>query len=209
MLDPMMTPDSAPQADLPMLHDSGPVRRGFQRPFGISALVATLLILAGCSTGSPTPSISAGGTGGRAMVEFVAPEKFTDLQLGGQSPEASRPIVMARLQSVIEREATRRLPAGSTLEVRITDVDQAGWIPPGNLFGYRVITDSRPARIELEYRRLAVGDTNTVASPLSSSGSVTLTSAGWFHTGSQTSADPLAIEEDLLREWVRRIASRK
>jgi hypothetical protein len=103
----------------------------------------------------------------------------------------------------------RRLPAGETLEVRITDFDQAGWIPPGNLYGYRVITDSRPARIELEFRRLAIGDTNNAASPWGSRESVTLTSAGWFHTGSQASADPLAIEDDLLRQWVRTIASRK
>jgi hypothetical protein len=206
MLNPAMTFDSDPQADLLTLHHSGLIPRGARSPLTMAVLIAVGLALVGCTTASPTSSTAAGGT---ATVKFVAPEKFTDLQLGGQSPEASRPIVLARFQSVIEQEAARRLPAGSTLEVRIIDVDQAGWIPPGNLYGYRVITDSRPARIELEYRRLAIGETNVVASPSSSRESVTLTSAGWFHTGSQTSADPLAVEDDLLRQWVRTIASHK
>lgn len=137
--------------------------------------------------------------------EFVHPEKFMDLQLGGQTPEASRPQVLSRFQRLLEREAAGRIPAGSTLEVRFTEVDQAGWIPPFNLHEVRVITDSRPARLELEYRILPAATTD--GGNDSAFQKITLSSAGSYRTAVHASSDPLSIELQLLRDWVRRLGA--
>lgn len=170
--------------------------------------LAGILCASGCALGPSSPdSAGSKNTGGTASVTFVTPERFVDLHLAGQSDESSRSAVLARFQSVIEQEAKRRLPAEITLEVRITDVDLAGWIPPGSLHEFRVISDSRPARIELQYLLTKSASPSAPSSEpdRTQATSVVLTSAGWIHTAAQASSDPLAIEVDLLLEWVRKV----
>jgi hypothetical protein len=86
MLNPEMRFDSDRQADLPTLHNAVLSRWGGWGPLVNLVFLIVGLALVGCSTSLPTPSTASGGSGGKATVEFVAPEKFTDLQLGGQSP---------------------------------------------------------------------------------------------------------------------------
>ncbi len=197
----------------PAIADSQGLDRWSQRPqVALVALVAGALVLSGCASTSPASNPSSSSSAGvttsgaaRVKAEFVHPEKFMDLQLGGQTPEASRPQVLSRFQRLLQREAVGRIPAGSVLEVRFTEVDQAGWIPPFNLHEVRVITEIRPARLELEYRTIPAAKSGEVNDPPFRK--VVLSSAGEYRTAVHSSSDPLAIELQLLRDWVRRLGT--
>ncbi len=112
-------------------------------------LLTAALLLAGCASGSSGGSATGGGT---AVVEFVNPENYTDLQLANQTPQQSRDILLPDLEKYIHRQAARYLPEGDTLTLRILDIDQAGQIRYGQGGQARVGSRNSTARISFEYK---------------------------------------------------------
>lgn len=92
------------------------------------------------------------------------------------------------------------------LEVRFTEVDPAGQIPPLSLGQVQFISESPPARLELEYRLNLPSGAGTSATT-DSFQKVILTSAGLYSSAVRASSDPLEIELQLLRNWVKTVRS--
>ncbi|HAB16712.1 MAG TPA: DUF3016 domain-containing protein [Verrucomicrobiota bacterium] len=103
----------------------------------------TLLTAVGCATGPK---------GGQAVVTFGDPAKFSDLQLPGLSREQTAPKVLPDLQASIQNSAKNSIPLGYTVNIDVTEIDQAGFIPnPGGAFPIRTISDNTPAVIAFTY----------------------------------------------------------
>lgn len=112
-------------------------------PRAFLAVVVAAALAAGCAT-SPK--------GGRAVVTYGDPAQYSDLQIAGQSRQQSAPKILADLRSSIEASARRSIPAGYTVNVDVTEVDQAGFISnPGGAFPIRTISDNTPAVIGFNY----------------------------------------------------------
>lgn len=80
------------------------------------------------------------------------PERFTDVELADKSRAASRAEVLPRFERELRATAARELPAGIRLELRITDLDQAGWMrPTRDGRRVRVVRDGQPARVAFDY----------------------------------------------------------
>ena len=86
---------------------------------------------------------------GTAAVQFVNPDTYTDI-----GPRRDADVVQQQLRQILETLATKRLPAGQTLRLAITDVDLAGEIPPAMRLLHDVrVMGNRPdwPRISLRY----------------------------------------------------------
>jgi hypothetical protein len=89
--------------------------------------------------------------GGTATVEFVQPEKYSDIELRGSPPEKTREQVLPDLERYVKKQAALHIPAGQKLDLRITDINDAGWILPIRPPPRRIVRDVQPARIDFEY----------------------------------------------------------
>jgi hypothetical protein len=134
---------------------------------------------------------------GAAQVEFVAPEKFTDI--GPKHPPSASRDVLARLRDHLVRQASRRLPDGQTLHVWITDVDLAGEFEPTQPYynEVRIVKDQYPPRIELRFR-LAGADGSMMKE-----GTRTLRDAAFLLHGSLDRQDALRYEKSMIDRWLQ------
>lgn len=133
-------------------------------------------------------------------VDFVEPERYTDLSLSGSSTERIQMHVLEELKGYLQDLAARSLPPSHTLHVTVYDLDMAGeyepWRVP-NLTNTRFIRDVYRPRIDLRYvwrdehgrvlaeRREQVSDLNY------------LMLADPYYTYN----DPLRYEKAMLRRW--------
>jgi len=147
-------------------------------------------LLAGCST--------PGKGGGQAEVTFINPERFTDVQLSDSTAVESRAELLPEIESFIEDQATRQLRAGRRLEVRILDIDMAGTMSLTRGRMMRVVGDTFPARIELDYTLSDAGGA------VVKSGRETLQG---YAGDNRQSTGRLELEKDLLRSWMRRLSA--
>ncbi|MEO7600187.1 MAG: DUF3016 domain-containing protein [Opitutus sp.] len=93
--------------------------------------------------------------GGTAQVNFQSPENFTDMGSTYMTERGADPGYISELQKYIEERAQSRLPAGSSLDLTITDVDMAGRFEPEqgpNFTDVRFVREIYPPRIQLTYR---------------------------------------------------------
>lgn len=63
--------------------------------------------------------------GGAVNVEFVHPEKYTDIALRDIPPERAREQLLPDLRRYLEKQAKLYVPADEVLDLRITDIDEA------------------------------------------------------------------------------------
>ena len=160
--------------------------------------LAAALALPAVRAQAPAPGPQ-GASRGTIAVTFENPEKFTDLKMDRMPRERERQSLLAELRETLEREAPRRLPAGTRLEVTITDVDMAGEFEPQhgvNLANVRIVRDMYPARINLSFR-LSDASGKTLKE-----GTRKLVSS--FTTAEPMRTDHLKREKDLLEEWLSR-----
>jgi hypothetical protein len=130
-----------------------------------------------------------------ATVEFVKPESFTDAgrhYAGGELDDNLR-----RLAKHITAEAAKRLPAGQSLDVWVTDVDLAGYYDPRQGFAreVRVVKDIYPPRIKLRFR-LSRADGSVVAE-----GERNLTDRNFLTHAQRYPLDGLGYEKTMLDRW--------
>ncbi len=135
-------------------------------------------------------------TAGAARVAFVAPQTYTDGNLGW-SPVDQR-LTLEGLARILERLAATRLPAGDTLEVSVLDLDLAGTINPlasrtGTL---RVMREDTWPSIRLAYTLRRNGR-------VLARGEETIRSLNYLMDPVASRAvDPLRFEKALLTRWL-------
>ncbi len=89
--------------------------------------------------------------GTRVSVEFVQPERFSDVQESGYTSGSSRDRLLSDLRDWLVREAPRYLPDGAWLTLRVTDVDDAGRIRIIRGREIRVVSEMFPARVDFTW----------------------------------------------------------
>lgn len=145
--------------------------------------------LAGCSTTSNK-------TGGTATVEFVQPEKYTDIQLRNMSAESTSAQLLPDLERYIQKQAKLYLPEGEQLRLKITDIDDAGWIRPLGANPRRVVRSSQPARVDFEYEFV------DKAGKVLDSGRETLSDLAWDRLDRSFDNESLPLVKRMLRDWI-------
>jgi len=134
-------------------------------------------------------------------VIFVQPEKFTDCKDEYMDTGRGRESILAEFRRTIQGTASRYLPAGDRLEIRITDIDLAGDFEPWRNIGnedIRYLREIFPPRVALEFRLKGPGGQVIRA------GNRRLQSPGFMMSGGFPSSDPLRYEKEMLRDWIVR-----
>lgn len=134
---------------------------------------------------------------GPVKVTFQEPERFIDVGYTESDPPRVRAGILEELRRHVVRDAAERIPAGTRLEVTITELDMAGAYRqgPGGGGQMRVIHDNTPPRIDLAFV-LRGADGATLAE-----GKRQLRNAQ-FMFGSPPSSAPLRHERELLDDWL-------
>jgi hypothetical protein len=89
--------------------------------------------------------------GGTATVEFVQPDKFSDIELRGSPPEKTREVLLPDLEHYVQKQAKLYISEGQKLDLRISDIDDAGWIRPIGPTPRRIVRNVQPARVDFDY----------------------------------------------------------
>ena len=149
------------------------------------------VLLAAVLAGLPAAASAA-----TARIEFEKPESFTDA--GSPRHDAGRAGTLDKLRDHFTREIARRLPAGETLTLWITDVDLAGDFEPTQPYynEVRIVKDRYPPRIELRFR-LARADGTTLKE-----GTRTLRDTAFLLHGSIDRQDALRYEKAMIDRWL-------
>jgi len=137
----------------------------------------------------------------RVQVEFVNPEKFTDLKADASGSKKGRDSYLEQLRDHLARQAGGQLPQGQRLRISITDIDMAGDFEPWqgqSLTHVRMVKDQYPPRIDLSFKI-----TNEKGKILRE-GARELKNLSFMRDVSISRQDPLRHEKKLLDEWLRR-----
>ncbi len=86
-------------------------------------------------------------------VVFGNAAKFTDFRIESMPMEKNISILKDDLQRQLTRSMQRYLPEGNTMQIKITDVDMAGQVVPGQQFR-RVLQQLDKAQLSFSYRWL-------------------------------------------------------
>jgi hypothetical protein len=164
-------------------------------PFSTHVLAATILL---GSLPAHVPNSAAADATARVAVDFVDPEKFTDMRYS--QAERYSPAILLQLQRFIVETGADSLPEPLRLEIRITDIDLAGDF---ELFRgpvrdqVRAIKSIYPPRIALEFRAV------DAAGQAVAEGKRDLTDINYQMRVVYPPDDYLRYEKDLLRDWLR------
>jgi DUF3016 family protein len=162
-----------------------------------TALVSTLLAawtVPASGQGEAPPSIPP------VRVEYVHPEKFTDVGDSYSSNDKIRASYLEELGKHLVQRAARLLSAGQNLIVSITEVDMAGSFEPWRrrLGDVRIVRDVYPPRIDLHFR-LTGADGSVVKE-----GERKLRDLAFLMTTVLYRDDPLRYEKALIDDWLER-----
>ena len=113
---------------------------------------AAVSLLVGLLLSGPAAAQTTAGPAGRVHVSDVAPEGFTDVEDEFGSAPTLR-VRLAEMTHILERLGQARLRPGEILDLKVLDIDRAGFDRPGfgGTNGVRVVTDATPPRIGLAY----------------------------------------------------------
>lgn len=132
------------------------------------------------------------------IVEFIQPEKFTDISSSQYGPPNSS--YLDQLSKHIAKQALSYLAAGQSLTISILDIDMAGAFEPWNTPGQdiRMIKHIYPPRIALRYQlRDAEGK-------VLKDGEAHLSNPTYLMNLSPNSMDSVRHEKALMDDWLRR-----
>jgi hypothetical protein len=137
----------------------------------------------------------------RTEVNFLEPERFTDVRERNYDSESDRDRILGELKTHLQKQAQAYVPEGGKLSVKITDVDLAGEFEPWRgpaAQDVRIVKDIYAPRINLSYR---LTDAN---GEVIKQGERVLTNMSFLLTASPTSvSDPLRHEKALIDDWLR------
>lgn len=161
---------------------------------------ALLLALLGGGTTSAVVQADPSAPASRVRVEYLQPEKFSDVGEGRYGSDRQRTAYLEMLRKHIQQRAGRLLPAGQSLVVPITDVDMAGSFEPWRRhYDVRIVRDIYPPRIDLQFQ-LVDGNGNVLEAGERKLRNVAFP-AGAILYGS---SDVLRYEKALLDDWLER-----
>jgi Protein of unknown function (DUF3016) len=145
----------------------------------------------------------AGNKPASITVNFIAPDKYTDVSLSGADTERMRQAVYDGLRDYLDKLAKTELPPGDQLTVDVIDIDMAGnfepWRTP-NLNRTRFIRDVYRPKFVLKYRWLDKGGT------VKAEREETVSDLNYLQrleTRQFQDNDPLKYEKTLLGRWFR------
>jgi hypothetical protein len=137
----------------------------------------------------------------RIQVEFVNPEKFTDLKADASGGKKGRDSYLDQLKDYLVRQAGGQLPQGQRLSISITNIDMAGDFEPWrgqSLTHVRMVKDLYPPRIDLSFK------ITDAKGKVLREGSRELKNLSFMRDASINRQDPLRHEKKLLDDWLRR-----
>lgn len=130
------------------------------------------------------------------VVEYVSPEKFTDVSSTDHGPPNQN--YLEQLRRHVMKKAAVYLALGEQLSIKIKDIDMAGefepWNTPGN--DIRMIRHIYPPRVELHYQ-LKDAEGNVLKE-----GQVRLTEPNYQMRSVHNSQDTMRYEKALLDDWL-------
>lgn len=131
-------------------------------------------------------------------VNWLEPEKFTDLHPSGESRKTFRKRVLRNLEAYFA-ELAEDLPPQQRLAITVTDIDLAGQVWP--TFGagndVRIINRTFIPRIEFNYTLTSSGETLHSADVKLKEISFMMRSVG------VRTSDPLRYEKSMLKRWFK------
>jgi hypothetical protein len=136
----------------------------------------------------------------RITVTFVQPERFTDVKDSVLGSERGAADLLGDLDRYLRAAGERYVPAGVTLEIRVTNVDLAGELEPwrGPQFDrVRIMRDIYPPRIDLEFRLI------DASGAVAKEGRRALRDPLYLTRAALGDSDRLRYDKQLLGEWLR------
>lgn len=137
---------------------------------------------------------------GIVKIEWQSPEKYRDVQAANENRMKYRQRVFDDLTKSLDKDASRLLKKGETLELVVTDLDLAGDVLPtfgASVSDMRVVKDIYPPRITFSYRVLDGEQVIMV-------GSEKLRDVGFMDRSNVNSHDSLRFEKEMLKDWLRK-----
>ena len=162
-------------------------------------LSACLLALGGCASTPATRADPASlrlDDAGPVAVSWSDPAGYREISC--RTSEFGRDEWVRQLAVYTRKEAERRLPPGTRLEVHFNDIDRAGECQPGRMGNeYRVVRDAYPPWISLNYQLVMANGTTSEAKD------VRLTDLGYLsRSPGRASNEPLEYEKQLIEDWL-------
>ena len=138
---------------------------------------------------------------GTITVDYVQPEKFTDVKERQFKTSPDKNAHLKNLKSWLEKEGAKHLADGQTLRLKILDIDLAGDFEPWNgpeFQDVRVLKDIYPPRIKLQFT-LQDRDGKALGE-----GERELRNLAYLMESSFASRNALEHDERLLKDWLRK-----
>ena len=163
----------------------------------LQTVAAALAVAGALASGA---AVASDAPAARFAVEFVAPEKFTDVQASARPSSTEAAEILADLAQFVREAGARHVPEGRSLSIRVTDIDLAGEFEPwrGPQFQHtRFMREGYPSRIALEFRL------KDAEGRLLSEGARTLRDPIYLTRSIRVANDRLRYEKSLLEDWLR------
>ncbi len=136
----------------------------------------------------------------RVEVAFDHPEKFKDVRESSMQSDKDRDHLLGQIQSYVEEQAQRLVAPDQKLTITFTEIDMAGDFEPWRgpqWSDIRVVKDIYPPRIDLSYKL------TDASGAVLREGTAQLRDLMFTSRMTMDRNDPLRIEKDLLRDWLR------
>lgn len=161
----------------------------------LATTLAGILLLAACATPPAIPENP------DIRVEYINPEKFTDVGDSAVPSDASRTGHLEQFRKHLVQRAASRLGTGQKLTVSITNIDMAGNFEPWRirLGDTRIIRDVYPPRIDLRFTLTAADGTIIREGERQLRDLTFLMTTPHYYRD-----DPLRYEKALLDDWLER-----
>lgn len=137
---------------------------------------------------------------GPVKVEYVEPEKFTDVRERWSKTNPVKNSHLLSWKSYVEKQAAKALKNGQSLNIQFIDIDLAGDIEPStrsNMMDVRVIKDLYPPRLKFTYQ-LKDSQGNTIKT-----GEENIRDIGFLMGSQINTTDTLRHEKKLFERWLK------
>lgn len=170
------------------------------RTSALTTTLAGMMLLTACAA-PPAATDASAATHKNIRIEYIHPEKFTDVGDRDFPRDSLRTEYLGQLRKHLVQGAARLLPAEQQLIVSITDIDMAGNFEPWRirLYDTRIIRDVYPPRIDLRFALTAADGT-----PLKEGERQLRNPAFLMAIPPYFRDDPLRYEKALLDDWLER-----
>ncbi len=135
-------------------------------------------------------------------VSWSDPAQFTEIRYSTNRWEAQRGDWVNQLAEYFRKSATKRLPAGDTMQIQITDIKRAGQYEPWHgprMDDVRIIKDIYPPRLSFSY---TISDAS--GKVIDQGEEKLVDSAFLMGSTNRMDSDPLRYEKQMIDDWTRK-----